>query len=86
MYDASSSSSSASIASTTLHQTRSADEIVRTIAFVGIISHQIVGSKLPSVRQALQLLFLHMRIGKLTLRDSARMVCREIGRFWSLPG
>lgn len=62
--------------------TRSADESKRNIFLVGRVEHQIVGAKLPSKRQVLQVFFFHMRFRGLNKRKSARMVLREVQLFW----
>lgn len=62
--------------------TRSVLDATRNVVFVGRVEHQIVGAKLPSLRQVLKLLFFHTRVGGLTIRESARLVVREISLFW----
>lgn len=52
------------------------------IKLVGTVSFAINGSKLPSKRQVLQLMFYHMRLGNLNARDSARITVREVIIFW----
>lgn len=52
------------------------------IKFIGTIAFQITGSKLPSKRQVLQVMFYHMRYAKLSKRESARLVVREALIFW----
>ena len=52
------------------------------IALVGSTNHQILGSKLPSKKQVLQVLFYNLRFVKLNLRDSARLVLDEVFLFW----
>lgn len=52
------------------------------IKFIGTIAFQITGSKLPSKRQVLQVMFYHMRYAKLSKRESARLVVREAMIFW----
>lgn len=62
--------------------TRSADESVLNVKLIGRCTHQIIGSKLPSKRQVLQLLFFHVRVGKLPQRESSIMTVKEIFLFW----
>lgn len=52
------------------------------IFLVGNVSNQIVGSKLPSIKQALSVLFYNMRVVKLNLHESSKLVIREIVIFW----
>lgn len=52
------------------------------IFLVGHISNQIIGSKLPSIKQVLSVLFFNMRKVNLNLRDSAKLVIREVIIFW----
>lgn len=52
------------------------------IKFIGTIAFQITGSKLPSKRQVLQVMFYHMRFAKLTKRQGARLAVREALIFW----
>lgn len=54
-------------------KTRQADEKERQIALIGHVSHQIVGAKLPSNRQALQVFFYNMRFVKLSAKESANL-------------
>lgn len=52
------------------------------VPLIGNFSPQIVGSKLPSKRQVLKVLFFNLRIVKLDLQDSARLAIRETVVFW----
>lgn len=52
------------------------------IFLVGVMKNQITGSKLPSKRDILSVLFYNMRIVKLTLHDSASLVFDECQIFW----
>lgn len=52
------------------------------VFLVGSVSNQIVGSKLPSIKQALSVLFYNMRVVKLNLHESSKLVIREIVIFW----
>lgn len=52
------------------------------IFLVGRISNQIIGSKLPSIKQVLSVLFFNMRKVNLNLHDSAKLVIREVVIFW----
>lgn len=47
-------------------ETRKADEKLRKIVIVGDVLHQILGSKLPSNKQVLQVFFYNMRFVKLS--------------------
>jgi len=49
---------------------------------VGYCAHNISGSKLPSKRQVLSVLFFNMRVVKLYLRESANLALREVMIFW----
>lgn len=52
------------------------------IFLIGLPSHQINGAKLPSNRQVLAVLFYNIREVKLTVRESANLVIREVIIFW----
>lgn len=52
------------------------------ISLIGHYSSQIIGSKLPSKRQVLKVLFFNLRVVKLDLQDSARLTIRETTVFW----
>lgn len=45
-------------------------------------SNKISGGKLPSNLQVLKTLFFNMRVVKLNLRESARLIIREVLIFW----
>lgn len=62
--------------------TRQADENIRNIALVGQVSHQIVGAKLPSNRQVLQVFFYNVRYVKLNAKESARLAIDAVCIFW----
>ena len=49
---------------------------------IGYTSNQIVGSKLPSIRQALSVLFYNMREVHLNLHESSKLVIKEVSFFW----
>lgn len=51
------------------------------IFLVGKCEKNITGVKLPSKRQVLQTLFHHLRIEKIILRRSARIVADEVLEF-----
>lgn len=53
--------------------TRRAIESKYKIDLIGTICHQIVGAKLPSNRQVLQVMFYNMRIVNLSARASAQL-------------
>lgn len=59
-----------------------ADEKLRKIVMVGQCSHQILGAKLPSNRQILQVFFFNMRFVKLNARESARLAVDATLIFW----
>lgn len=68
--------------SVSLVKTRKADEKQRQIALIGQVSHQIVGAKLPTNRQVLQVFFYNMRFVKLTSRKSANLTIDAVLIFW----
>lgn len=63
-------------------KTRKADEKQRQIALIGNVTHQIVGAKLPSNRQVLQVFFYNMRFVKLTSKESASLTTDAVLIFW----
>lgn len=63
-------------------KTRKADKKQRQIALIGNVSHQIVGAKLPSNRQVLEVFFYNMRFVKLTSKESARLTIDAVLVFW----
>jgi len=52
------------------------------IYLIGHTSHQLVGCKLPSNKEVLNVLFYNLREVKLSIRDSARLVIDEVLIFW----
>lgn len=46
------------------------------------VNNQIVGSKLPSIKQGLSVLFYNLRHVKFNLRKNARLVFKEIVLLW----
>lgn len=60
MSEAPSSSTGDAAKSTTSVNTRESVESVHNIAMIGRTSHQIIGAKLPSNRQVLQVMFHNM--------------------------
>lgn len=62
--------------------TRRADEKLRNILLIGQCSHQILGAKLPSNRQILQLFFYNVRFVKLNARESAKLAIDAALIFW----
>ena len=52
------------------------------IYLIGSMNNQITGSKLPSKRDCLSVLFYNMRLVKLNLHDSSRLVIDECSIFW----
>ena len=51
------------------------------VYLIGHYTHQIVGNKLPSNKQVLQVLFFNMREVKLSLRESAALTIKETSIF-----
>lgn len=54
----------------------------KKIYFIGYSSNELTGSKLPSNKEVLKVLFFNMRIVKNTLRESATLVVQEVLVFW----
>lgn len=52
------------------------------IYLIGTEANQILGCKLPSNKQVLQVLFYNMRCVKLNLHESSRLVISEVLVFW----
>lgn len=52
------------------------------IYLIGFMNNQITGSKLPSKRDCLSVLFYNMRLVNLNLHDSSRLVVDECMIFW----
>ena len=52
------------------------------IYLIGPMKNQITGSKLPSKRDCLSVLFYNMRLVNLNLHDSSRLVIDECSIFW----
>jgi len=50
---------------------------------VGYPRHQLTGCKLPSKGECLRVLFFHLKIGKLIVDESARLVIQECSLFWN---
>lgn len=63
-------------------KTRNADEKQRKIALIGHVSQHIMGAKLPSNRQVLEVFFFNMRFVKLTSKESARLTIDAVLIFW----
>lgn len=57
-------------------------QLRHAIYLVGDVDSQICGNKLPSKMQVLKVLFYNMRVVKLSLRESATLVLREVLIFW----
>lgn len=55
---------------------------ISEVYLLGNLVEQIVGMKLPSNRQALGYLLYNIRVDRLTVREGARLVVREILKFW----
>lgn len=64
-------------------KTRKSEEKSRAIALIGNVAHQIVGAKLPSNRQVLQVLFYNMRYVKLSSKESGELVIDAALIFWN---
>lgn len=67
---------------TNVHVTMSSVRLREKIYLLGYYSHDISGSKLPSNKQVLSVLFFNIRVVKLTLRESARLALQEVMVFW----
>ena len=52
------------------------------IYLLGHYSNEIVGNKLPSVKQTLKVFFFNLRVCKLTVRGSASLAVREVMIYW----
>lgn len=52
------------------------------ISFVGFEQSQILGSKLPTNKDVLQLFFYHVRTQGMSIRQSATLAAREAILFW----
>lgn len=52
------------------------------INLIGALSNQILGSKLPSIRQVMSVFFYNMRCVKLNSRNSAQLTIRKAVIFW----
>lgn len=63
-------------------KTRKTDEKKRQIFLIGNVSHQIVGAKLPSNREVLQVFFYNMRFVNLTIKESAKLTIDAVMIFW----
>ena len=51
-------------------------------SLIGNITNQIIGAKLPSNRQVLSVLFFNIRTVKLSIKESATLVVKEVLIFW----
>ena len=54
-----------------------------SVYLIGNYSPQIVGSKLPSIKQVLSVLFFNLREVKLSVRESSKLVIEEVTIFWN---
>lgn len=63
-------------------KTRKGDGKLRKIAMIGDVSHQIVGTKLPSNRQVLEVFFYNMRFVGLDSKESSRLTIDAVLIFW----
>lgn len=61
-----------------MYKLRSTSEIY----LVGYEEFQVLGCKLPSIRQTLQVFFYNHRSVKLNIRQSATLTIQEISIFW----
>jgi hypothetical protein len=52
------------------------------VFLIGSMSYQITGSKLPSIKNCLSVLFYNLRVVKLSLNESAALVVDECLIFW----
>lgn len=77
MSEATSSSTGDASKSTSSKQTS-----VENIEMIGSVSHQIVGTKLPSKKELLQLLLYNTRVAKLSTEISARLAIKAASVFW----
>lgn len=62
--------------------TRKSIENLHSIDLIGNTSHQIVGAKLPSIRQVLQVMFFNMRFVHLKAREAAKLAIDSAKIFW----
>lgn len=63
-------------------KTRDSCAHLHNIYLIGSIQHQIIGAKLPSNRQVLQVMFYNMRIVCLTAQESANLTIDATEIFW----
>lgn len=68
--------------STSSKSTRQSTESLHNIKFIGRIAHQIIGAKLPSIKQVFQVMFFNMRIRKFSAEESARLAAKAAMVFW----
>lgn len=68
--------------STSSSATKTALRGYNNIYLIGSVQNQIIGSKLPSNRQVITVLFYNLREVKLNLRESAKLVIKETVIFW----
>lgn len=57
-------------------------DLRQNIYLLGDFDTQIYGNKLPSKGQVLRVLFYNIRVVKLSTRESAKLVVREVKVFW----
>lgn len=76
------SSTSALTSTSSSIQTRKYLETLRNIDLIGTTTHQIVGAKLPSNRQVLQVFFHNMRYVNLSAKESATLAIKAVVIFW----
>lgn len=58
----------------------------KPIFLLGEATETIIGHKLPTNKQVLQLLFYHTRQSDKTLAVSYRLVIKEVSKFWERAG
>lgn len=63
-------------------KTRDSSAKLYKIYLIGSIQHQIIGAKLPSNRQVLQVMFYNIRIVRLTAIESASLTIDAADIFW----
>lgn len=74
--------STSSQSDTSLIRTRKSNQSLNYIPLVGNVSHQIMGAKLPSIRQILQTFFYNMHYVHLNAKQSATLTLDAIIIFW----
>lgn len=62
--------------------TRTSSANLRKINLIGYTTHQMTGSKLPSNRQVLEVMFYNMRFVDLSAKESAKLSIKAAQIFW----